>query len=149
MTCERCGLVVYAHSDPTASAVVTDGAGRVLLARRAHEPRRGAWDAPGGFLQEGEHPLDALRRELREETGLEIEPLEFLGVWMDRYGEGDDVPWTMNLYWTARVEGGQLAPADDVAELRWFALDALPEADELAFTNVALALRAFAERLSL
>ena len=136
---------MYAHSDPTACALVADGAGRVLLARRAHDPRRGTWDVPGGFLEEGEHPLDALRRELREETGLEIEPLAFVGVWMDRYGEGEDAPWTMNLYWKARAVGGELAPADDVDELRWFGLDELPAAGEIAFANVVLALREFAE----
>ena len=48
------------------------------------------WDVPGGFLEEGEHPLDGLRRELREETGLEVEPVRFVGVWMDVYGDAPD-----------------------------------------------------------
>jgi ADP-ribose pyrophosphatase YjhB (NUDIX family) len=115
---------------------VLDDNGRVLLARRAVEPDRGKWDVPGGFLEEGEHPLDALRRELAEETGLEIEPLDFVGVWMDRYGTGDEVAYTLNLYWTARVVSGTPRAADDVEELAWFGLDSVPSADELAFTNV-------------
>jgi ADP-ribose pyrophosphatase YjhB (NUDIX family) len=145
--CAACGLVVYAHSDPTASAVVVDQ-GRVLLARRAGQPYQGMWDVPGGFLEEGEHPLDALRRELLEETGAEIEPLEFLGVWMDRYGEGDAAPWTLNLFWTARLRSGprELTPGDDVAELRWFPLDELPAPGELAFANVGLVLSELRER---
>ena len=49
----------------------------------AYEPSAGKWDLTGGFLDETEHPLDALVRELREETGLEIEPQEFVGVWME------------------------------------------------------------------
>ena len=57
--------------------------GRLLLGRRAFDPSVGLWDLPGGFLEENEHPLDALVRELREETGLEIEPQEFVGVWME------------------------------------------------------------------
>ena len=144
--CPACVFRAYAHSHPTASALVVDAAGRLLLARRAREPCEGLWDIPGGFLDEGEHPLDALRRELREETGLEVEPLEFLGVWIDRYGPGDDAPWTLNLYWTARVIRGDPRPADDVAELRWFAPEELPPEEGLAFRNVAHAIRSWRSR---
>ena len=131
--CEACGLTVYAHSEATACALVADGHGRLLLARRAGDPEQGKWDLPGGFLEEGEHPLDGLRRELREETGLEVEPGEFVGVWMNRYGEGEEAPWTLNLHWTARVLSGEAAPADDVSELGWFASSELPPREELAF----------------
>ena len=67
------------------------------------DPSAGKWDLPGGFLDEEEHPLDCLRRELREEAGVEIEPLEFLGVWLDRYGGDGSAAATLNFYWTARI----------------------------------------------
>ena len=141
--CGACGFVAYAHSDPTACALVFDDDGRVLLARRARDPDRGKWDVPGGFIEEGESPLDALRRELVEETGLEIEPLDFVGAWVDRYGDADDASSTLNLYWRARIVSGEPAAADDVSELAWFSLDALPPDSELAFRNVAEALRSW------
>src|SRR5215471_8584157 len=47
VTCSACGFVAYANSAPTASALVTDGAGRLLMARRAVDPYRGLWDLPG------------------------------------------------------------------------------------------------------
>ena len=78
-TCAECGFIAYASPEPTVCALVLDDAGRVLLARRKFEPEAGKWDVPGGFLEEDEEPLDGLRRELREETGLEIEPLELAG----------------------------------------------------------------------
>jgi len=118
----------------------------VLLARRGHEPFLGRWDIPGGFLEEGEHPLDGLRRELREETGLEVEPLEFVGVWMDRYGGDSTAEATLNMYWTARVVGGEPEAADDVSELGWFGAEELPPAEELAFENVPLVLSAWRAR---
>jgi ADP-ribose pyrophosphatase YjhB (NUDIX family) len=139
LACDACGFIVYASSKPTAGALCVDN-GRVLLARRAHPPFEGFWDIPGGFLDEGEDPLDGLRRELREETGLEVEPQRFLGIWMDRYGGDSTAEATLNLYWTARVVGGDAAPADDVSELRWFNRDELPAPDELAFENVPLVL---------
>ena len=131
--CPECGFRAWASSKPTACAVVTDERGRALLARRAGEPFRGYWDLPGGFVDEGEHPLDALRRELLEETGLQVEPEQFLGIWIDRYGEAEDAHATLNLYWTARVVGGEASAADDVTELAWFAPDGLPPAEEIAF----------------
>jgi 8-oxo-dGTP diphosphatase len=140
-TCADCGFTAYGSPEPTVCALVLDGEGRVLLARRKFDPKAGTWDVPGGFLEEDEEPLDGLRRELREEAGVEIEPLELAGIWADRYGGGDDPTATLNLYWTARIVSGEPAPADDVAELRWFSLDALPPGDELAFHNVVEALR--------
>jgi 8-oxo-dGTP diphosphatase len=142
LACDACGFIVYASSKPTAGALCVDN-GRVLLARRAHPPFQGFWDIPGGFLDEGEDPLDGLRRELREETGLEVEPQRFLGIWMDRYGGDSTAEATLNLYWAVRVVGGEAAPADDVSELRWFGRDELPATDELAFENVPLVLAAW------
>jgi ADP-ribose pyrophosphatase YjhB (NUDIX family) len=144
--CPACGFVAYANPAPTASALVTDLDGRLLLARRAIEPYRGLWDLPGGFLGESEHPLDALRRELREEAGLEIEPRRFVGAWIDRYGDAPDAPWTLNLFWTATARRGvDPRPADDVDELRWFARRELPPPEQLAFTAIADVLAAWKE----
>lgn len=144
--CPACGFVCYASSKATAGALVEDEDGRVLLARRAREPFKGRWDIPGGFLDEGEHPLDGVRRELLEETGLEVEPLDFVGVWMDRYGGDSTAEATLNLYWTARVLSGEASPADDVDDLRWFAPDELPPPRGLAFENVPLVLDAWRSR---
>jgi ADP-ribose pyrophosphatase YjhB (NUDIX family) len=141
--CPACGFVGYANPDPTACAVCVDAEGRILLARRAAEIFNGAWDLPGGFVDPDEHPLDTVRRELREETGLEVEPLEFLGIWMDRYSEDESGPSTLNLYWTARIVGGEPEAADDVSELRWFPPSELPPPEELAFRNVAKVLEPF------
>jgi ADP-ribose pyrophosphatase YjhB (NUDIX family) len=144
--CPACGFVAYANPKPTATAVCVDDGGRVLLTRRAVEPSIGAWDLPGGFVDEHEHPLDALKRELREETGLEIEPAGLLGIWMDEYGGDSTAHTTLNLFWTARVLGGTPQAADDVSELRWFAVEELPPDDELAFRCVGLALAAWRDQ---
>jgi 8-oxo-dGTP diphosphatase len=133
VSCQACGLVSFANPAPTACAAVRDEHGRVLLARRADGVFGGFWDLPGGFVEEDEHPHDTIRRELREETGLETEPGRFVGVWMDRYSEDDSGPSTLNLYWTARATSGEARAADDVSELRWFSLEDLPPAGEIAF----------------
>ena len=132
--CSACGFVGYANSAPCVCAIVEDDVGRVLLGRRAVAPDRGLWDTPGGYLEEHEHPLVGLRRELLEETGLSVEPTRFLGIWMDTYGDAPDANATLNIFWTARIVAGEPVAADDVGELRWFDPDELPSADELAFS---------------
>ena len=137
---------MHANPAPTASALVLDDEGRVLLARRASDPGAGLWDLLGGFIEEGEEPLAGLRRELMEETALEIEPLEFLGGYPDRYG--DRGIYTLNLYWTARVIGGELdLEADELVEVAWFAPEDLPAHDEFAFANTVEALSDWKSRL--
>lgn len=132
--CPECNFRHYAHSQVTACAVVVDARGRVLLTRRAGPPYAGYWDLPGGFVGEAEHPNDAVKRELREETGLDVEPGGLIGIWIDRYAErGEHGPATMNLYFTASASGGEGEPSDDVAELRWVEPDEFPPRDELAF----------------
>jgi ADP-ribose pyrophosphatase YjhB (NUDIX family) len=141
--CGACGYVAYANPAPAACALCVDEAGRVLLTRRAWEPYAGMWDLPGGFLDEDEHPLDALRRELAEETGLEVEPTEWFGAFMIRYGDEPDARWVLNLVWRAQVVGGEEQAADDVSELRWFAPAELPPLDEVAMVEP---LRAWLDR---
>jgi ADP-ribose pyrophosphatase YjhB (NUDIX family) len=135
--CRACGYVGYANPVPGAEAVCFDDRGRILLGRRALDPGAGLWDLPGGFLHEDEHPLDALRRELREETALEIEPLAFLGFWLEPY----DGRVVLCLAWTGTVRGEPRA-GDDLTELRWFEPDGLPGATELAFSHYPAALSA-------
>ncbi len=137
--CSACGYVVYANPAPAACALCLDAEGRILLARRGIEPYLGMWDLPGGFLHEDEHPLDGLRRELVEESGLDVEPIEWFGAFMIPYGDGPGARWVLNLVWLARVAGGEMQAADDVAELRWFSREELPPLAEVAMAE-ALAL---------
>lgn len=142
--CGACGFVHYANPIPAVAALVLDDVGRLLLARRAEEPYAGRWDTPGGFLEEGEHPVEALVRELAEETGLTVRVGALVGVFPDAYGAGPDAVEIVNLVWEAEIVSGEPAPADDVSELGWFALDALPAEDELAFRWIAPMLRSWA-----
>jgi 8-oxo-dGTP diphosphatase len=129
-SCPACGFQAWGHSVPGVQALV-ERDGRVLLGRRACDPGEGLWDVPGGFLEEAEEPLDGLRRELLEETGLQIDPTEFLGIWLQPYA-GRTV---LCLTWLARVAGGTERAGDDLVELAWFGPDELPGPVELAFDH--------------
>lgn len=141
-----CGFVRWANPVPAVAALVVDEEGRLLLGRRAFEPDAGMWDTIGGFIEEDEDALDGLRREVLEETGLEVAVGGFVGAFSDNYGEGDDAPVALNLVFEVRVLDGEPRAADDVTELAWFARDALPADDELAFRWMRIALREWAAR---
>jgi 8-oxo-dGTP diphosphatase len=103
----------------TVDAVVTDPRHGVVLIRRRNPPFAGCWALPGGFVDVGEACEDACRREVREETGLEVAISGLLGVWSraDRDPRGH----TVSAVYLCRVVRGSVAGADDAAEAAWFA----------------------------
>ena len=144
--CRACGEPTYLNPRPTASAIVLDAHDRVLLGRRGVEPFKDCWDLPGGFCEPGESLEEAVRRELREETGLEVELGELLSSHPDRYGEGG--PFTLNAFFLARVREGTPAAADDVVELRFFEPDRLPPAERIAFACCREAIAVYRRRVA-
>ncbi|MFJ3708771.1 (deoxy)nucleoside triphosphate pyrophosphohydrolase [Streptomyces sp. NBC_01267] len=101
-----------------ADRVVVGGAlydqGRLLAARRSAPPElAGRWELPGGKLEPGESAEEALVRELREELGVEAEPLERIP------GEWPLKPGLVLQVWTARLVSGEAKPLEDHDELRW------------------------------
>ena len=135
--CPACGYVHWRNAKPCAGALVIRN-GKVLLVRRAVEPFKGYWDIPGGFCEADEHPAEAARREVREETGLEVELTGLLGLWLDEYGGST----TLNVYYLARPLGRWIQVGDDADGAAWFAPAALPE--RIAFENGRQALTAWA-----
>lgn len=116
---------------------MTNADGALLLVRRSVDPWRGHWDIPGGFCEEDELPADAAVREVFEETGLRVETLGLVGMWIDRYGGGAGVDVTLNCYFAARPVGEirlTIDPAES-SDARWFAAEALPA--EVAFPDHA------------
>ena len=121
----------------TVGAIVLDEGGRVLLLQ--HEFRTGSgWGIPGGFLERGEQPLEALRRELREEVGVELDAAELVRVrTLSR-------PQQVEIHFRCRVRAGARAEprSMEINRVGWFEAAALPpelSADQRSIIRDALA----------
>ena len=118
----------YPRPSVTVDLVVVTGEAqpRVLLIRRKHEPFAGRWAIPGGFIEMDETLEASARRELREETGLDVADLEQLHAFGDP--ERDPRGRTIAVAYLARVDAAKVKPqaADDAADVGWHRLDRLP-----------------------
>ncbi len=132
--CPKCGHIVFFAPSVAVLVLITKD-DQILLAKRALDPAKGLWVCPAGFMDSDENPRDAARREVREETGLEIDALELLEVFgrFDDGGKADLV-----IAFRGQITGGQLKAGDDAAEVAWFARHALPE---LAFAPTRIVVR--------
>jgi 8-oxo-dGTP diphosphatase len=104
------------------AAVIWNHRREVLLIRRTKEPRKGQWSLPGGKVEFGESLRDALRREVREETGLEIAVLGLAGVaetFLDASVGAADAHFVLIDY-SARIVSGEAIAASDAADATWF-----------------------------
>ena len=120
--CSACGHVIYVNPVPAAcQTVLKDGA--VLLVLRDVEPARGMWCLPGGFMEWGESPQEAARRELEEETSLVAGELVLAGV----YDSITEVRRHVLLVSYLVTEwNGTPKAGDDAANIRWFNLGEVP-----------------------
>jgi len=113
---------------PGVAAVIVDPAGRVLLQRRSDD---GQWGLPGGAIEPGEEPAEALVREVHEETALDVVPERIVGVYSGpefrvRYPNGDEA-MIVSITFACRPMGGEPRVNDEESlEVRYFAPDALP-----------------------
>jgi len=112
--------ITHAHFTVTAGAVIFNEQKQVLLLK--HRFRSGSgWGLPGGFLERGEQPIDALRRELREEIALEVEDVEVFAARSFRK------PKQVEVLFRCRANAEVKPQAMEVERAEWFSIDSLPE----------------------
>ena len=123
------GTYTYDYPRPavTADSVVfcngSDGLS-VLLIERANDPFKGCWAFPGGFMDMEENAENCAKRELKEETGMEVRSLEYLGTFSEV--NRDPRGRTITIAYYAVIEKSEVKGADDAIQARWFPIDSIP-----------------------
>jgi ADP-ribose pyrophosphatase YjhB (NUDIX family) len=141
LRCGGCGLTFFFNPTVAAAAWVFDPAGRALFLRRSHDPAKGKLGIPGGFIDAGETAEQALRREVREEVGIEVTGIAFLSSVTNLYHYRDVTYPVLDLVFTAAaIDPESARPLDGADEVMWRP-PAGVEADELAFPSLRETLR--------
>lgn len=118
--CPSCGFVVFLDPKVAAVALVADGDGLVMV-KRGVEPEYGKWAFPSGYVDRGEVVEAAARREVKEETGLDVELDRLVGVYSL---EGNPV---VLVVFSAHIVGGSVEIGHDALDVRTFPMSDLPE----------------------
>jgi ADP-ribose pyrophosphatase YjhB (NUDIX family) len=137
--CASCGFVDYENPKIVAGAVVVAADGRILLCRRAIEPRKNFWTLPAGFLENHEQPEDGAIREVREEACADIVLEGLIGLFTVRRLS------QVQIFFRARFAGEEaFAAGEETLEAKLVAWDEIPW-EELAFPSVTWALKRWRE----
>ena len=134
----------FVHFDNPAATVQAwiERDGEYLILKRNDEPNRGRWDLPGGFVEMGESPRDAVVREVQEETGLTVVPTEIIGAFTSQYGTTGR--HTIDIAYSCRIDHGEFElDMHEKSAAAWVALADMPE---LAFAGERQALAVLRER---
>ena len=137
--CDQCGMIHYQNPLMVVGAI-PEHAGRILLCRRAIEPRYGYWTLPAGFMENGESAGEAAARETLEEAGARIELLDAFSM--------ISVPYVnqVHLFYRARLRELGFKPGEETLEVALWEEERIPWKD-IAFRTVGLTLRHwFADR---
>jgi ADP-ribose pyrophosphatase YjhB (NUDIX family) len=137
LICTACEFVFYQNPVP-AVAVIIPQAERIVLVRRAEEPMLGHWCLPAGFMELDETPVQCAIREIKEETGLDIEVTQLFGV--DKGGDDPRAQVVLIIFLAKRV-GGELQAGDDASEAGLFGPRELPA--DIAFSTHRRAIAKF------
>ncbi len=138
--CPQCGFVRFRDPKVAVIGLITSGP-YVLLVQRGVDPEKGKWALPGGYMDAGEMPEAALRRELLEEIGFHVRELRLLDIFPIAANTGP--PAGIVLAYAASPAGEnrpQPTSADDVVDARWFTAENLPLDLAFASTRTLLAL---------
>jgi ADP-ribose pyrophosphatase YjhB (NUDIX family) len=121
--CPACGFVQYQNPIPAAAVTIIQDA-KILLVKRAVEPKKGLWSLPAGFLEMDETIEECAVREVKEETNLDVELDGLLAV----YSVFDDPRYICLLVvYSGRIIGGELRCGDDASDAHFFPQSTLPE----------------------
>lgn len=121
LKCEDCGFHMFFNSSAAVAALVVDDESKLMLVTRGVEPDYGKLDLPGGFVDPGETAEHAIQRELKEELGLKVDSMKYLGSAPNEYIFSEFSVFTLDMAFEVKTESLQnLEPMDDILAYKFY-----------------------------
>lgn len=120
LRCSHCRLEFYFNPAPCAAAIIENDRGEILLVVRRQSPGRGRWALPGGFIDPGEDLDCSIRREIKEELGIEIKTNRIVGIYNDRYRYQNFLYPTIGIVVGARALSSLVSANEEVMDWHFF-----------------------------
>ena len=149
--CQDCGFTYYANPCSATAAFIINDNDEMLVVRRAKEPAKGTLDLPGGFVDMYETVEEGMRREIKEETGLDVQDIRYLFSSPNVYEYSGMGVHTLDMDFLVHVHGNpealkaSILAADDAAEALWIPVSKI-NPDEFGLTSIRNAVIRFCEK---
>jgi len=137
--CENCGFRQYLNPVPTNSVIIENEKEEILLVKRKFDPKKNFWDLPGGFVMINENIEESTRREIREELGINLGKLHYLGSYSDKY-LFQKINWDILAFsFYARMPKQKITISDDISGYKFFPKKNIPY-KKLGFDGLRIAI---------
>ena len=142
--CKKCKYRHYMNPVPSNSLILENEKGEILLVKRKFNPKKNFWDLPGGFIKLKETLEESVKREVKEELGINVKKMTYLGSYTDKYLY-QKIVWNILAFsFYTKMPKQKILIGDDITEYRFFSKDKVPY-KMLGFKGLKLAIDKFFE----
>lgn len=136
LLCSNCNFHYYVNPKPSNAVIIKNIYDEILLVKRKHDPQKGFWDLPGGFIDIKETIEESIQREMKEELEVEITHVSYFTSMHDTYNYGGINAFTICAAFTAELPPNvSIKPNDDVEEVKFFPLEKI-DYEVIAFESI-------------
>jgi len=145
--CPSCGFHFYLKPSLTTALILENSKGEIFLSKRKNPPKKNYWDLPGGFINLKENAEECLRREIKEELGIDLGQIDYFGSYWSYYPYKKINYQTLCLVFFSPYNNQKMTLKDDVKDGRFFPKKEI-KLNELSFDDIRFALSDFLKRQS-
>ncbi len=143
LLCSYCGLHYYINPKGCNAIILKNSNEEILLVKRKHEPKKGFFDLPGGFIDLNETIEESMHREIKEELGIEVSEITYFTSFHDRYVFGGIKAYTIcSVFLGTLPEHIKITPSDDAESVEFFKPEDIPF-KHIAFEGITKALQKY------